>query len=823
MSDKNKQNNIIIEKNLEDIMSEGFGRYAKYIIQDRALPDIRDGLKPVQRRILYAMNNLQLFYDRPHKKSARVVGEVIGKYHPHGDSSIYEAMVRMSQQWKNNIPLVDMHGNNGSIDGDSPAAMRYTESRLSHLGQVLTKGLEKNIVKFIPNFDDTESEPTVLPTLIPNLMINGASGIAAGYATNIPTFNFNEIVDAIITRIDSPNCFVSTIEKVMPGPDFPTRGIILNQKGIRDAYETGKGKITIRARMEKVNSRKVIITEIPYETNKSQIVKSIDELKEKYEVMNIESVVDESDRNGICIALNFKNSFDFEFIKTLLYKNTQLQITYPINIVAIKNAKPYQVPILFFLDSFIEHINEVTIKSFQYDLQKASGRKEIIEGLIRAIRFLDDVIYLIRHSSNKENAKENLIKKYQFTEKQAEAIVNLRLYRLSNSDVDELKKELEELIAKINEYQLLISNQTARFNWIKSKLREYKKIFGTERKTEISHEDDRLIVNVNDTIENKEKIIIVSHQGYLKNISKKSYAQSDLNDNKLKELDVIAAKFVSNQRDKVILITNKGKYITIPTFKIEESKIKDMGTHINNIITIGDNEKVIYAFNYDNKLSDKRLICLVTKNNKIKMVKLNSLNINKNIKSSTIMSLDQNDELVSAFIFDKEDSNNKIGIVTEQGLGLVYSSQKVPILSSNASGVKALNIKTDDHIAGIFDANNQDKYVLISCFNGFKRLKISEFPFGNRSNVGKQVTLSSSSDNKKVKYISLINKNNQISFVDTDKKHYIISYSDTQIGSKDSGVFSYKNKKVLQASVFDSDIELEQNQQEEKQPPKTLF
>jgi topoisomerase-4 subunit A len=567
-----KDTSLTHVKPIEEIMSESFGKYAKYIIQDRALPDIRDGLKPVQRRIIYAMNDLQLLYDKPHKKSARTVGEVIGKYHPHGDTSIYDAMVRMSQSWKNNIPLLDMHGNNGSIDGDSAAAMRYTECRLSQFGQLLIESIKKNTVPFINNFDDSEREPTVLPTFLPNLLINGASGIAAGYATNIPPYNPAEVIDAIITRIDSPTGYLSTILKVMPGPDFPTGGLILNPEGVRDAYENGKGKITIRAKITQKTAKQVYITEIPYETNKSSIIRHIQELALEHDVLNIDEVRDESDDQGVAIALDMKNGKNFDFVKNFLYKNTQLQISYNINMVVIKDRKPYCMPMLGVLDAFLEHIEHITISSSQYDLSKAKSRKEIIVGLVKAIKMLDDVVELIRKSTDKASAKEALIKKLMFTEPQAEAIVSLRLYRLSSSDVSSLNKELLELEQLISELELLIKNKEYRNNYLKNKLRSYKKIFGYPRKTQISHEEAKIEIDQTDIIEDRENVVVVTRDGYLKNISKRSYANSEYDKLKVKEGDIPVAQFISNQRDKVILITSKGNYASIPTFKIGESK-----------------------------------------------------------------------------------------------------------------------------------------------------------------------------------------------------------------------------------------------------------
>ncbi len=799
---ESKNNNKGISKALEEIMSEGYGRYAKYIIQDRALPDIRDGLKPVQRRIIYSMNNLQLFYDRSHKKSARVVGDVIGKYHPHGDSSIYEALVRMSQNWKNNVTLVDMHGNNGSIDGDSAAAMRYTECRLSQFGQLMAEGINKNTVKFIPNFDDSENEPSVLPTLLPNLLINGANGIAAGYATNIPTFNFNEVIDTIITRIDSPNCFLSSVMRVMPGPDFPTGGIILNTDGIKQAYETGKGKITIRAKMEKVDAKKIIITEIPYETNKAQIIKNISELIDKYDALHLSEVLDESDRNGICIALMTKQGANFDFIKNFLYKNTQLQISYSINMVAIKNAKPYQMPILFVIDSFIEHADHIVLSSCKFDLDKATQRKEIIEGLIKAIRILDDVISLIRHSSNKETAKQALMQRLMFTERQAEAISNLRLYRLSNSDVTDLKNELEELNNKINELNLLINDKNVRNNFLKNKLRSYKKIFGTARKTEISEEDSQIVIEQVDTIKDQEQIVVVTRDGYVKNISKKSYISSDFSQLKLKENDLPIAKFISNQRDKIVLITSLGNYISIPTYKVDITKWKEMGIHINNLVTCDPNEKIVYAFNYKNNLEDNRCLVLASKNGMVKRVLVKSLGISKLTKISMCMNLDKDDTLVSCVLLDKYDENTKLGFVTKNGLGLIFNADQISIVSKNAAGVKSMSLKDNDQVVAVFNASNNNDYVLIAAIQGMKRIRMDSFQIGNRANVGRHIITTIKSN--PIKLINAYEVNNQkiINGLDVDKVWNVFTPSEIPIGDETTKVSSIKNKKWSDVSIL---------------------
>lgn len=810
-----KYNDLIHLKPIEDIMSESFGKYAKYIIQDRALPDIRDGLKPVQRRIIYAMNDLQLYFDRPHKKSARTVGEVIGKYHPHGDTSIYDAMVRMSQDWKNNLILLDMHGNNGSIDGDSPAAMRYTECRLSEYGQTLIQNIKKDTVTFINNFDDSEQEPTLLPTLLPNLLINGATGIAAGYATNIPPFNPSEVIDAVITRIDSPTGYLSTIQKIMPGPDFPTGGVILEPEGIKKAYETGKGKITIRAKIEEKSSRHLYITEIPYETNRATIIRDISELASQHETLNIDEVRDESDANGISIAIDLKNGKNVDFTKDFLLKNTQLQITYNINMVAIKDRKPQQLPILSFLDSFIDHANEIIVASSKYDLNKAKERQEIVQGLIKAIKILDDVVNLIRRSNDKQTATNSLINKMAFTEKQAEAIVNLRLYRLSNNDVTALNQELMQLQQMISELELLIKNKDYRNSYLKNKLREYKKKFGYKRKTSISSEEAKINIDISDVIEDRENIVLITRDGYLKNMTKRSYSNSEMEQAKLKEMDIPIAQFISNQRDKVILITSKGNYISIPTYKIENTKLSNVGVHLNTIIVNDPDDKIINAFNYDNNLDDQRCLTIATKKGMIKRTLIKDLNVTKFAKISTIMNLDEGDEAISCVISPTSTNENElVGVITKYGMGVKYPTSQINVVGRGAAGVKNVSLREDDEVAAIFIDDIKLDFVLISSNQGSKRIHRDQLSMGNRTNVGKSLISQIKSNPIIVINAFEVNMNDQINHVSSDGTWELIKCSEIVIGDSDTRVSLIKSRKTLLVTKY---IDLESD----KQP--TLF
>lgn len=788
---------------LEEVVNDDFAKYAKYIIQDRALPDIRDGLKPVQRRIIYAMNNLHLFYDQPHKKSARTVGEVIGKYHPHGDTSIYEAMVRMSQDWKNNAILIDMHGNKGSIDGDGPAAMRYTECRLSRFGQEMVNNIDKDCVEFMNNFDDSEKEPSVFPTLLPNLLINGANGIAAGYATNIPPFNLIEAIDAIITRIDSPNCYLKSILNVMPGPDFPTGGIILNPQGISEAYEKGKGKITIRGEIEEVSKKLLMIKSIPYDTNKSNIIHQIDLLREKYDGLGITEVRDESDKNGISIALDINKPHNIDLIKNLIYKETQLQIAYTINMVAIINRKPIQFPILVALDAFIDHIEKIVIASSQYDLNKAKSRKEIVEGLIKAISVIDDVVDIIRRASNKEEAKQKIMNFLSFTNNQAEAIVQLRLYRLTNTDVTALKQELEQLNETINNLQLLIQNKTLRDNHIKNQLREYKKMFGHKRLTQISHESEKIQISEIDKVEDRDVVIACTYDGYLKCYTKNVIGGVDLDTINIKNGDMPVALFNSNLRHKVVLITSKGNYITIPVHKIPQSKWKDIGYHVNNLINVSDNEKIIFAFNYTNDVKDPRGLLFLSKNGKTKKIAMDALTIGQSVKLTGCMNLDDNDELVSALLIqDIQKDNYLIVFISNVGNAYQCNLEEITLVGRTAAGIKAMNLKPDQYMVGAIANNTPNTKLLLVAENGMKRINFAEVPQSKRPSTGKSIVTISKANNHPILHAYKISSTNLISVVSLDDLSQFVKASDVPVSDANAKVSRLGSYAIKNASIY---------------------
>ena len=551
----------IITQSLDDIMGDRFGKYSKYIIQDRALPDVRDGLKPVQRRILYAMYKDGNTHLKPYRKSAKTVGNVIGNYHPHGDISVYEAMVRLSQEWKMRMPLIDMQGNNGSIDNDPAAAMRYTEARLSPIASELLKDIDKETVQMALNFDDTEYEPTVLPAKYPNLLVNGATGISSGYATDIPPHNLEEVIDATIYRILHPHCSLDDLMKFIKGPDFPTGAIVEGINGIRKAFETGKGKVVVRSQtkiVEEKNMNKIVVTEIPYEVNKAELVRKLDEIRFQKNIDGIIEVRDESDRNGLSIVIDLKKDVDVQNTLNYFYKNTDLQKNYNYNMVAIKNKRPVCMGIVEILDGYIDHQIDVVTKRSLFDLKKAQERKHIVDGLIKAISILDDVVHTIRHSHDKQDAKKNLQLQYHFTEKQAEAIVMLQLYRLTNTDIVSLEKEkqeLETLIQTLND--ILNSDQVLR-KVIVDELKQIKKQYPSPRLTQIKHEVQEIVIDEEAMILPEDIYVSITRDGYVKRISQRSYKASENIAFGKKDDDVLLDLHFASTLDKLLIFTDKG-------------------------------------------------------------------------------------------------------------------------------------------------------------------------------------------------------------------------------------------------------------------------
>ena len=724
----------IYEYSLEEIMGERFGRYSKYIIQDRAIPDVRDGLKPVQRRILYGMYREKNTYDHPYRKSAKSVGVIMGNYHPHGDSSIYDAMVRMSQWWKQNTTYIDMHGNNGSMDGDSPAAMRYTEARLSKISNELLKDLDRNTVVMAPNFDDTELEPTVLPAKFPNLLVNGTMGISAGYATNIPPHNLGEVIDATIKRIDSPNCRLETIMEIVKGPDFPTGGIVEGKEELVKAYTSGRGRIIVKSRTsweDEKGKLTLAINEIPYEVNKALLVRKIDEIRIDKKIEGMIEVRDESDKDGLRIAIDCKKDANRELILNYLLKNTDLQVTYNFNMVAIVNRCPKQLGIIEMLDAYIAHHKEVILRRTEFDLEHAKARYHIVEGLIKCLSILDEVIKTIRASKNKADAKDNLVKEFNFTEKQAEAIVTLQLYRLTNTDVVSLEEEMENLKKMIKGLELILSDENVLKTVMKEELKRVKKEYATPRKTDIKDEITEIKIDTTVMISKEDVIVSITKDGYIKRTSLRSY-QASGEETTMKDGDYLIGLYELNTLDVLLLFTNYGNYFYLPVHELPVCVWKDMGKHLSNIIKLDSGEEIMSVIPI-NDFSQKIDITISTKNGLIKRTSLEEFKTTRSAKPITCIKLKDKDSLINAFLT----KYNDIFVGTNKSYGLWYDVNEIPIVGLRTSGVKSINLK-DDYVVNVsnFDTTSSEYITVITDKGTAKRIKLTDFEKTSRAKRG---------------------------------------------------------------------------------------
>lgn len=721
-------------------MGERFGRYSKYIIQERALPDIRDGLKPVQRRILYSMNKDGNTFDKGYRKSAKSVGNIMGNFHPHGDSSIYDAMVRMSQDWKNREILVEMHGNNGSMDGDPPAAMRYTEARLSEIASYLLADIEKKTVPFAWNFDDTEKEPTVLPAAFPNLLVNGATGISAGYATDIPPHNLAEVIDAVVYMIDHPTAKLEKLMEFLPGPDFPTGAIIQGADEIKKAYETGKGRVVVRSRCDieqlKGGKKQIIVTEIPYEVNKAVLVKKIDDVRVNNKLPGIAEVRDESDRTGLRIAIELKKDSDEQTILNYLYKYTDLQINYNFNMVAIDNFTPRQVGLQKILSSYIAHRREIIIARSKFDKDKAEKRLHIVEGLIRVISILDEVIALIRASENKSDAKQNLKISYDFSEEQAEAIVTLQLYRLTNTDIVTLENEEAALREQIETLAAIIGDERTMFNLMKKELREVKKQFGNPRLSELQVQAETIEIDTASLIVEEETFVSVTKAGYIKRTSPRSFNASTLEEMGKRDDDQLIFLQNAKTTQHLLLFTNLGNVIYRPVHELTDIRWKDIGEHLSQtLMNFDTNEEVIFAELVEN--FDEGTYFAVTKFGQIKRVERKEFAPWRTYKSkSTKYAKLKDDEdvviTVSPVVLDD------IMLITEKGYALRFNIEEVPVVGAKAAGVKAVNLKDDDVVVAAFISNTSSVY-LLTHRGSLKRMATEEIPVTSRAKRGLQV------------------------------------------------------------------------------------
>ena len=750
MAKKKIEENIvekIYDYTLEEIMGDRFGRYAKSIIQDRALPDVRDGLKPVQRRILWSMYESHNTYDKPFRKSAKAVGDIMGHYHPHGDSSIYDALVRLSQRWKMREPLVEIHGNNGSIDGDGPAASRYTEARLSKIANVMLSDINKDAVKMTLNYSDEDLEPTVLPAHFPALLVNGSTGISAGYATNIPPHNLAEVIDATIKRIDSPNCRLDTILEIIKGPDFPTGGVVEGKDGLIQAYTTGKGKVVLKANyeiIEEKGKKQILIKEIPYEVLKEQLKKKIEDIKSDKKIDGIVDVIDESDRTNMArLVIELKKDADANLIINYLLKNTDLQINYNFNVVAIDNKRPKTLGLLEILDAFILHKEEVVINRSKFDLEHSKKRLHIVEGFIKALDILDEVIKTIRKSKNKADAIENLVKEYLFTTEQATAIVMMQLYKLTNTDVTDLQNEHANLLELIKYLTSVINDESVLKGVMKEELRSIKKEFATPRRTIIKDEITEIKIDELSMIPKEDFIVSVSKSGYIKKLSVKVYNANNETEYVLKEKDYLIGLYKINNIDTIILITNLGNYCYLPVRDITECKYKDIGKHISSYIPLSEGETIIASFGIKN--FDSRTITLFSKDGLVKQTELSNLPVTRYSKPMTIFKLKDNDEVVSASIND-----GVVYIVTENGFALKFNKEEIPVVGLKTSGVKGIKLVSDSVVSAFVTNENHEYITIFTDKNTAKRVKLEEIDYSKRSLKGDNILHSPKSKKYKI-------------------------------------------------------------------------
>lgn len=783
----------IREMPLEQVMGERFGRYSKYIIQERALPDIRDGLKPVQRRILYAMYRDGNTYDKPFKKAAKAVGNIMGNFHPHGDSSIYGALVHLSQDWKMRETLIEMHGNNGSMDGDGPAAMRYTESRLGKISNMLLQDIDKDTVNMVLNFDDTEYEPTVLPVRFPNLLVNGSTGISAGYATEIPPHNLTEVIDATIYLLKHPDATLDDLMKFVKGPDFPTGAIVMGQKGLKEAYETGRGRVQVRAKSSiqeiRGHREEIVITEIPYAVNKALLVKKMDEIRLNKEIDGIAEVRDETDRHGLSIVVELKKGADAQNILNYLFKNTELQVSYNFNMVAIDHMTPMQVGLKHILASYLEHEKDVVTKRTKYDLNKAENRLEIIQGLIHAMDILNEVIKVIRASKNKTEAKVNLAKKFGFTERQAEAIVSLQLYRLTNTDVDALVDEQTDLNQKIARYQTLLSDSKVLDKEVIKELSIVKREFGNPRRTEISAETAKIQIDEKALVADEQVRVLISRDGYLKRSSLRSWQSSDDEDNGLPDGDEVVFEKTLSTLTNLYLFTNRGNLIYRPVNELVETKWKDTGQHLSQEIGLNSEEQIIRVFEFDQLDQDVNFL-LATDDGYIKQLQLQNLQPTRTYRSRAItaIKMKKDDSQVVRVDLIKPDTKAEIILFTHKAYAVRYDVSEVPESGAKAAGVKSVNLKDDDFVVSYILVDpqylNLVRVGLVTQRGAFKQFKVKLINKVSRAKRGVLVLRELKNNPHRIVAVASYGQDHELTITTSSKRRIKLGTNDYPLGDR---------------------------------------
>lgn len=726
---------------LEEVVGDRFGRYSKYIIQDRAIPDARDGLKPVQRRILYAMYDSGNTAEKPYRKSAKTVGDVMGNYHPHGDSSIYDGMVRMAQPWKMSHTLIDGHGNWGSLDDDPAAAMRYTEARLSKIAVELLRDIDKRTVLFKDNFDNTAKEPVVLPARYPNLLVNGASGISAGFATEIPPHSLAESIDACIAYMKNSNISLEEIMGIIKGPDFPTGGIIMGGEGIADAYRTGKGRIYLRSKTEietlRGGKQQIVITEIPYQVVKSRLVTTMDTIRHEKKVEGIAEVRDESGRDGLRIVVELKKDADANGILNYLLKKTDLQVTYNFNMVAIVNKAPVQMGLMQLIQAYVDHQKDVVLHRTRYELEKAEDRAHVLEGLVKALNILDEVIETIKASKNKANASENLIAKYAFTERQAEAILTLQLYRLTNLEITQLEKEHGEILKKIKQLRTILESEKKLMSVIETELLEIKEKYQIPRRSAIQNEVEELKVNLEVLVNAEDVLFTISHEGYIKRTSMLSFTRSggEWNNSGVKEGDIVKQVLQVNTLDNLLVFTKKGQYFLLPVHQVPEFKWKDNGTAIVNVIPIPKDDGIVTVIPVKDFTTEASLL-FVTKRGQVKRTELKEYATTRSI-AITACKVADGDEIINVLV---SDNKLQLMLISETGMAIRFDESEVNSMGRAAGGVKGINIKADDAVVSalLVSPIDEGEVLVVSNTGHGKRTLLFDYPIQARSGKGVQ-------------------------------------------------------------------------------------
>ncbi len=740
MSDLFENSDNTQEILIEDSMQSSYLAYSMSVIVGRALPDARDGLKPVHRRILYAMEDLHLSHRTPYKKSARIVGDVIGKYHPHGDNSVYDALVRMAQDFSMQAPLVDGQGNFGSVDGDNAAAMRYTEARMTKIAEELLSDLDKDTVDFVPNYDDSMSEPDVLPSRVPNLLLNGSSGIAVGMATNIPPHRLNELIDALVLRIDNPNSTIEDMMAIVKGPDFPTGGIIFGKKGIIEAYTTGRGRIKVRAKThieERKNKEIIIIDELPFQVNKSRLIENIAQLVRDKQIEGISEIRDESDRDGMRVVIELKRDAMSEIVLNNLFKQTQMQVTFGIIMLAINNKEPKVFNLLELFDIFLKHRKTVIIRRTIFDLEKARARAHILEGLKIAVDNIDEVIKIVRASSDDAEARENLMSRFNLSEIQAKAILEMRLRRLTGLEIEKIENELAELLKVISELEAILKSEDKINAIIREELVEIGDKFATPRRTEII--DDYDDIDIEDLIPNEPMVVTITHRGYIKRVPVKLYEKQHRGGKGKTAVttyddDFIESFFTSNTHDTLMFVTDRGQLYWLKVYKIPEGSRTAKGKAVVNLINLQKDEKIMAIIPTTDFNDDKGLV-FFTKNG---IVKRTNLSEYSNIRSNGVraINLDEDDEIVSASIVKPD--TKWLFVATKKGLCIRFKVEDAREIGRVSRGVTAIKFKIDgDYVCGAITIENEDNELLMLSEKGLgKRTSASEYREQNRAGKG---------------------------------------------------------------------------------------